>query len=724
MNRPASADFQGYRLPPREREGTRREAPGFVDFGDILRLLWRRKLLILFITLSFIVAAFLVLQRLTPVYLSEAEVILDARETRVVNAEQTVVEDLIINDAAVASEIAVITSNVLIGRVVDDLGLVDHPEFAYVPPDEPDWRIAVDNALARGLAAIGIAAPPEDPVSLDVAELSDRTRVIKTIQNRLSVYQQGISYVIAIAFRAEDPALAALVTNTLAETYIDRQLQDRVEATQGAAEWLTERVGELRENVGRAEAAVVRRRGENLALGQGEMTVITDQLQGLSDQLTQARADRLAAEARYEQVSTTLERDGPEAAADLVTTALVDRLRGDLSDLNRQLGQFETRFGPSHSSTRQVLAEISAVEASLAAEVRNFIARSQSEAEIAAARTEMLEQTVRDVEQRIVALEAAQIELNQLEREADAIRVVYQQLLIRLNEARAQQALGSSNARLVSRAELPEDAYRPRPKVLLASGGFMGLTVGVGLVFLLELLNKVFRSREEISGTLGLPVMAAAPLARYRNHASVLSDLAENPYSELAERVRQLRTSLLQPRDGREPTKVMITSTGNNEGKTATALALGYMTRLTGKKVLVVDADLRFPELTGALGIEPAADIGAVLRGAVMPEDAIVTVPRYDFDVLPCAGSDADTADSLSSETFQQLLDYLAGEYELILIDTPPVLTVADAYAIGRGADATLYLVRAHHTQRTDAANGVDTLASLGVSVAGVLMTT
>ena len=721
------------RMPGAAARGSmapRSEEPDSVDLIEMLRGLWRRKGIVLGAALLAGGLVALALSQVTPRYTAVAKVMLDPRQHRVVTSEE-VVSDLDLSNPVIETEVAVIRSSVLLESVVDAIGLERMAEFdpALAEP-EPAWRERVDRAVARldglwrgpGPEPDAAAPAPAAREEADAVATPGR-RVVGRMRPFLDVYQEGKSYVIAIEASAEDPGLAARLVNTIAGRYIESQLAERVEATRRATAWLETRVADLRQQLEDAENGVEVYRAEKLTADGGGLETVNQQLAAMSGQLAVARADHAGAQARHDQIRALVRAEGPPAAAEVLSSPLVTTLREDRSALLRQEADLATRYGEAHPLRVRLGAEIGRVEADLAEEVDDLIEVLEQEVEVARIRERAIAEELLALEERVSAISGSSIDLRALEREAEALRTVYESLLSRLKETRAQEALAQAEARVIERALPPGAPSYPRTKLLVAAASVAGAGLGLGLALLLELGASTVRSAHQLERELGLPVLASLPRTRGRRTAAqALRTLAARPYEDYGERIRQLRTALMFG-GGRAARSVVVTSSSPGEGKTGTALAIAHMTALAGRSVIVVDCDFRRGAVSDAFGWNARADLVAVLQGNAAPDDAIVSDERLAFDVLPTARpAVADVSDMLSPARLRALLDWLGERYDLVLIDAPPVLHAADARVIAHSADALLYLVR-WRAQMAAVRQGLALLSEIGVEPTGLVLT-
>lgn len=657
-------------------------------FSDFLRILWRNKFILIASVLACLGLGIFALSRTTPIYTANTQILIDSQEQRILDAD-AVLMDGALTSATMPTAVAIIGSRNILSGVVEDLRLGQYPEFA---------------------------GNPETGATYSPAQL------VTALRNRLGVWQEGPSYVINLDFKSQDPVLAATVVNAVADSYIASRLDERLDATRRASAWLDTRVTELREEVDRAESAVVDKRSSNLSLDQSSVEMANQQLAQLGAAMSAAQADRLAVEARYANLQKLVTERGAAGAAQQVPNPVTADLQSHLLALRQQVNLLRATLTPDSAQIRNLEVAIRSAERSLSDEFQNYLAAARNEVAVARDRETSLGDSVRALEERIVANSRAAIELSQFEREAEAIRTLYETFLVRLNETRAQEVVERTKARVISRADVPDWPSSPRKALILAASLLLGGMLGIGLVALRELLNRVYRTPDDVVEGLDLPVLASVP--RRRGQAASVSRILADPASGFSEQIRQLRTSLLFSYGGKPPRTVMVTSSAQGEGKTTVVLALAQMSGLVGRKAIVIEADLRAPSIAEAFNWKVEHDIVSTLLGTSELDEAIRRDPTDNFDVLPCGARQmANTADALSSDQFRALIDKLKSRYDLVLIDTPPVLAVADAGAIGRLADASLYVLRANHTRRPAARRGLAGLAEVGVKISGIVLT-
>ena len=695
-----------------------------IEIRAVVHVLWVRKWALILSFALCMGVAHLILQSIEKRYTASAEVMLNNRETNVVDIER-VVSDLGGHDVS-ANEQRVLTSQRLLQQVVDRLRLDRDPEFnAALRPRSflVAWRASAMAALARGPFSAVFDAP-EDVVDTAFEQERERLGILESFREALEIDGVPFTRSITISVTSTDPAKAALIANTLADLYIVDQLETKFDATRRASAWLNERIGELKHKVETAEAAVEAFKAEQ-AIGDGQGSDLTaQQIAELNSELINARARAAEAKARFDQVQRRVQTGGYGAAADVVSSQLIVTLRTELAELVRRAAELSTRYGEKHPKMIDVRAQIADARVAIGREIRKTVEGLRNDVAVARAREAALEQSLTDLEDKSVALSRSSVALRQLEREAEADRLIYENFLNRFRETTEQEDLQVADARLLSVATPPLTPSKPRTKKILLIAAALGLALGLGLVVLLEMLSNTFRAVAEVGERTGLPVLAALPeYRRRRKRRQVLDYVREKPNSALAEAARALRTALFLSNIDRPPQVVMVTSSVPEEGKSTTCLLLAQMSAQANRRAIIVDCDIRRPTLQKTFPVALSTGLISVLDGSSTLDNAIVTDPESGLDFLPVLHPLPQAADILSSERFVALIGELRERYDLVLLDTAPTLLVSDAVAIGKLADAALYAVRWSHTPREAVMQGIERLSELGIRIAGCVVT-
>lgn len=672
------------------RSSERSEDIDRVDVRGLLRAIFSRGPLIGGLAVGCALLLFVVTQFIPSTYTAYSKVMLDAREVRIMSSDE-VVSNLSLSDPVIQSEVSVMTSNILIERLILEVG-IERLETLY-------W------GEVRG----------------DRDEASRLADLTWAIRQDLNVSRESESYVFEIQFSAAEPGIAQQIANGIADTYIALQLENRRDSAVQATAWIQEQVNEARATVEAAEAALAEYRSDALTREGGTYETSTQQLGNLSSQLVVARSERVTAEAQYEQLRNLLENHGLDALAKAVTSPLLERLNQDKLALERQDAQWGASFGPDHPQRVRIANEIAGVEAEMQTEAERIIELRRNEVEVARLREQSLADGIQQLEDRLAGMSANSIGRTQLEREAAAARENYEALLARLGAASGQENLQRPEARVIERATFPAVPSAPRPKLMAAFGLVLGLTAGLVAALFLEMTRSTFRTRREVEAETGLSVLASLPLQAQDGTRDVIRGLRINSNTLFGEKVRQLRT-LMNMRDRDVARVVSVTSSQPGEGKSTTAMALAQMAALAGKSVIVVDGDLRRSRLAETFGWQVDYDFADfILETADLPETIHLdeeTGIHFLAAVTPCP----EAADDLSEDWLRPLMKELKRVFDVVIIDTPPLLNVADGLVFNTVADSILYVVRWDETKRAAVREGIDALAEVGLTPAGIVL--
>lgn len=701
-----------------------------IEIAELLRTLWRRRWIIIGTVLLLTGIASIAVFQITPRYTATTRVMIDTREQNVIDIE-SVLSGGTADAPAIESEVAVLTSRVLAQRVVDALDLQRDPEFnPALRPDDGAWqRIRSLQWLPASWREALMPRRDDRPVDTATQERLAKAAVVDSLLDRLRVESVGRSYVIGISFESTDPFKAARIANEIADQYLVSQLEDKFEATARANDWLRERLEGLRRQVEESERAVVAYRRQHNIANTEQIDLATQQVSELNTQLTLARAERAAAEARLAQVDDLVRRGGVDSAAQVLSSSLIQNLRGQEAELQRGLSELLTRYGERHPRIVNARAELDDLRASIAREVQKIVQNLQNEVEVARARERALDTDLQTAKAASTDIRAAEIGLAELQREAEANRTLYETFLNRFKETSDQQEIQQPDARIISPADVPRDPSFPRKKLVVALVFCVSILVGIAFVVLVERLDNGFRHAEQIRKHTGLATLALVPMqtARERRERPDLV-LLDRPGSQFAEAMRTLLVGVLLSDVDTPPRSVLVTSALPGEGKSLTALSLARVAALGKRRTLLIDCDVRRPSLQRFArpeGVAPSAQVPGltdVLADPARLDGAIFREQATGLDVLLSGSRVPNPQDMLQSQTFASLIEELADRYDMVVLDSAPVMAVADALTIGAIADRTVFVTQWERTPRTASLTALRQLVQSKARLAGVVL--
>ena len=647
--------------------------------------------------LTFVAVVVFTLQA-TPLYTATSSVVLNVREQRVVDIE-AVLSGMPPDSAAVDTEVEVLRSRALAETVVRQLELTAVPEF------NSNLR---DASFVQGLtgAVSGLVSglvPAQDPArsSFD-AEAQTLEEVVNALMEAVSIRRAGLTYVIEISATSQTPRLARDISNAYADQYLVSQLDAKFAATERANEWLNERVGTLRDEVRNREQVVANYRNQEGLIDAEGATVAEQQVADLNNQLASQRAELSEARARLDAVESQLERGvQADTIAEVLRSEVVRELRSQQAQVARRQAELSSRYGPRHPEILTVERELADIESQIASEIRRIVASLQNEVNVSIQRVRSIEQSLREARSELATNNSAIVRLRELEREAEASRALFESFLNRFRQTNETGGLAEADARIIANAAVPQAPSSPNVLLNLALGIVLAGVAGVGVVFALEMLDNGLHTDTDIERNFGLPHIASVPrlkpglLSRFSGDAIEPGDyVVQKPLSSFAESFRTIRSAIrVSGIDGASKI-VAISSALPGEGKTTTTLSLGRISSMSGTKTLVVDCDLRRRLLTKAIVDSPAAGLLEVLNGEVSLDQVLIQDKDTDLMILPVRDTTFTPRDVFGSKAFADLLEQLRGQFDQVILDTAPVLAVADTRQIAGLADGVIVAAR------------------------------
>ncbi|MBS0546318.1 MAG: polysaccharide biosynthesis tyrosine autokinase [Proteobacteria bacterium] len=693
--------------PPRPVEGPN-------ELWEWLRLLNRRKALIVGSGLIAVVLMALVIAQATPMYKASSRIMLDTRTFKVVSTEAALSSVDTLNMGAIQSELEVIQSEFLIGRVVDRLGLASNPDFNGTrPPGFLDTALApVRELWHSGISSLLAPAPPPQqqaqPAKPARVEDSDpgRRAAIGAVAGHLSVTLLGRTFVILVTVESTDGTMSARIANAIAEVYLADQVDNKNEANRRATEWLEERLAELRRNLQVAEESVATYRRDKGLAGSPEGSVSAQTLTDLNGKYIAAKTRRIEKESRLVALSkASLNPNEIANISEVASNPTLNGLRTQESELMRKIAEMSTQFGPAYPKLAQAQAELANLR-------QRFLQATQSitlaiRAELDAAKSE--EEELKTQVDRASVLSGAtsqyEAELKQLEREAQSNRALYESFLNRFKELREQQDIQRPDARILAYAWPSGSPSSPQYKTGLFAAFLVGCLLGMAGAIAAEKLDRVFRSASQVEKATGVAVLGMVPLVRNTigQRASIVGQILDKTTSSAAEAMRAVFTAISLSNLDRPARVIAVTSSTPGEGKTTFAAALGgLLTKMNAsRRVLLVDLDLRQAKLAVALGLnDRGGTIDEYLMGTKTIEQCIQRQAMSGVDYICASPNTPNAPEILESHAMKAALATFSERYDLVILDSPPVMAVSDARIISQLADYTIFIVHWARTPR------------------------
>ena len=550
-------------------------------------------------------------------------------------------------------------------------------------------------------------------------ELDDvRNSVLLATQQAIGVTTIHDSHVATVTFISRDRVLAAAAVNMVMDIYIKDQLAAKYRAVRKANEWLDARVAELRGQMRGDEDRIAAYRASHGIVQGMHAGLDAEQVSHLTEGLVQARGDLAAAESRLDAARG---RAGATALAAIAPSVV--QLRAQSDSLRAQLQGIEVRLGPNHPDVINLRRQLGETDRAVGAETARVVAATEADARAARGRVTTLEGDMQKSRQAVDSNSQAQIPLDGMQREADAVRSQLQAVLNHIQETAQQAAVEAPDAHEISLALPPEIPSSPRVVPIIAGASAFALMFGLLLVYLAEVTDSSLRSGTDIRSGLSLPCFALIPEVPHRRlgRMPVTAYAAMKPMSQFAEQLRALRAGLWM--GTARPRIVAVTAASPAEGKTSVTLALGRVAALGGERVCVLDCDIRQPSFGRLLQADGALGLTDLLAGHATDEQVIRQDLLSGMHYIAAGTPEANAFSLFMSEAMARLLQRLRAQFDLVLLDAPPAQAMTDTRVIAGIADATLLCVRWRSTRLDVAANALALLVEAGANVVGAALT-
>ncbi|WP_321489358.1 polysaccharide biosynthesis tyrosine autokinase [uncultured Hyphomonas sp.] len=698
------------------------------DLKSLIGMVYRRFWLIVSGFLVVFLAVAYITFTATPVYKASTTIQLGANQENVIDLG-SVLGGIVANTAAIDTEVMVISSKSLLSKVADRQKLIEDPEFNWTLVEyKPGLIDGLVTPIKKGLGMRTERVDPYAGLSAEEREAAIMESVVEALSGRVNVSRVGTTYLLTVEVMSTSPETAARLANAVADQYRVQQLDTKLDATRRATEWLGERVSGLRDEVAEKENRVEVYRAQNgldTAMG---TTLAEQKIADLTKQKTQLDFDLSQARARYENMRRQIDSGtGVDGISEVLNSPLVARLKEQLSILRGRVAELETKLGPQHPELIGARNEVVDVERQMTAEVNRIAENLESEVKALQDQVNAIQGRLNQANAQLRGNSIASVRLRELERDAETSRVLYEEFIARSKETSVQDDLVQADAAILSAASVPGSPAAPKKKLNLLIGAVLGAAIGAAMAIIAEMFDAKISSTEDIERKLGVSAIGSVPLIRASSlfglgQTNPADYLVENPLSAYAESVRYLRAAIAFSDLDSETKTVAITSSLPDEGKTSLTLSLGRMSAMSGSRTIVIDGDFRRRQLTEAAGMSPEIGFIEHLFGAGQLSDAIQKDSKTMLDILPLSQSGHTPHDVFGTRAFDDLLSRLRSMYDLILIDTGPLLLMAEARVVAGKVDKTILMVRWRHSTRAAVKQSLNLLRSFNADILGATL--
>lgn len=677
-----------------------------IDLRAYWEILLKRRWIVLLVFVAAVASTAVFTLRQPKIYSASASVVIDAQAPQVLGDVREAVElgtgAYWYNKEFYETQYRIIKSRAISQMVVGRLGL-----------DKDTAFLGLDKLPASKQAeALGTAD------------------AIATLQAKLFVEPVKDSRVVNIRIEDTDPGRAALLANAVAQSYMQANLEHRVDGTRDAAEWLQDQLTDLKSKLTASELALHDFKQQNdlvYATLENKQTITSQKLMAISDTLTKVRTRKAELDARVKSVRAAKQAEDVQKVMELgviASNSFINDLKKSYLTVASEVADLSERYGPEHPKMKAAEEKLRGAKRSLTAEVDAILAANLSEYDELVVTEKNLNVMLDEVKREAFENNKKEIDYRRLAREEENNQRLYELVLKRTKELDLSSLLKTNNVRILDPAKTVKIPVKPKARTNIILAAALGLLAGVGFAFLVEFQDRSIKGHQDVEA-LGVHFLGIVPsIAEGDPSQAAVRDLyvAKQPKSAVAECCRTIRANMQFLSPDKPAKRLVVTSAGPQEGKTTTAISLGITLANGHNRVLLVDGDMRRPRLHKSFALSNEVGLSSLIVGESSLEEAIKTTTVPGLMVLPAGPVPPNPAELLHTERFRALSEKMATMFDRVIFDSPPIGAVTDPLVMANQLDGTLFVVKMFRTNKDLAERSVNSLRDANANLLGAIL--
>jgi succinoglycan biosynthesis transport protein ExoP len=704
---------------------------------DYVRVVYKRRWLVLPVFLIVFVVGTVNALRQIPVYQAHVQLLIESDTPKVARLDQMFQSENYWDDEFRQTQFRILQSRTLTKRTIDAMQLWEAPKLGHGPDSKGsisftglawssvmfviDW--AKQPFADKAPVAASVPPTPAD-AALRKAETAKQSARIDDFLGGVSIVPIRNSRIVEVRYSSTDPEFAAEAANALVKTYIQQNMESKFTTSKDATDFLSEKLAEQRKALDASEAALQAYKEKNgtVSVADSASNIVVARLSDLNTALTKAKTDRINKEALYNQLKSAQGSGAIETYPAVLGNEYIQKVKADLADLQRQQAQLLQKYGDRHPEVIKIRGSLDSADAKLKGELAKVVDSVKNEYEAALSQERSLQEALNGQKVEALSQNRKGIEYGVLLREVESNKQIYESLMQKTKETGISSDLRASNIRVVDPAEIPRGPISPNVQrdVMVSLAGSLALAVALAFVF--ERFDNRIRTPQEMKAHLGVPFLGMVPSAPKGKDGSANPLVNNGAAPNFVEAIKTVRTNVLFSSAEEGLRSVVVTSAGPGEGKSILAANLAISLAQAGQRVLLVDADMRRPRVHEIFDVTQEPGLSNVLTANAKLSETIRRTSTPGLWLLSAGHIPPNPAELLGSRRYIDLIASLDDHFDWAIVDTPPVLAVADSTIVANEASGIVFVVGADKTSRHAARTAIEQLdAAKGHLVGAVL---